>query len=92
MTLKFRKKPVVVEATYWNGTRDDAQRIVDWVLSEGGVVATLQQENAHVLEIYTLEGTMKVGIGDWVIKGVKGEFYPCKPDIFAETYEPIGEE
>ena len=43
------------------------------------------------LKIFTLEGTMNANIGDWIIKGVKGEFYPCKPDIFEETYEKVEE-
>ena len=43
------------------------------------------------LDIHTLEGTMRATPGDWIIQGVKGEFYPCKPDVFAETYEPVGE-
>jgi len=92
----YRKKPVVIEAVQWTGenlaevisftdgppdTRTHHagmmwEQYVDLVAREG-------------LKIFTLEGTMLADIGDWIIKGVKGEFYPCKPDIFAATYEAV---
>jgi hypothetical protein len=76
---KFRKKPVVIEAVRWTGTnQDELARFMGVVGTCGGKV-----------DIHTLEGTMKADVGDWIIKGVKGEFYPCKPDIFEATYEPI---
>jgi hypothetical protein len=76
----FRKKPVVIEAIQYTGNNykevaEFMQRTVTWFEGES-------------LEIKTLEGVMTAGIGDWIIKGIKGEFYPCKDDIFRRTYEP----
>lgn len=79
---KFRKKPVVIEA--WQ--MSDQAITPDWIaeaIKAGRIVVT----DTEVL-IPTLEGEMRVSDGDWIICGVKGEFYPCKPDIFAATYEP----
>lgn len=76
---KFRKKPVVIEAKQF-ATHGDGFDIALWA---GGSVVV----GPDRLEIHTLEGVMRADIGDWVIRGVKGEFYPCKPDIFEETYE-----
>lgn len=76
---KFRKKPVVVEAQQWyQGIKPIA----------GSVIHDGNGTPLHV-EIKTLEGVMVANHGDWIIKGVKGEFYPCKPDIFEATYEPV---
>ena len=70
--MKYRKKPVVIEAFQWK--------------PEMGEIGPVKQKFiGYVIE--TLEGDMTVSDGDWVIKGVKGEFYPCKPDIFEATYE-----
>jgi hypothetical protein len=77
----YRKKPVTIEARCFvehNGTV-----IGDWI-SDHGVQCDLFSDH---LDIRTLEGTMRADLGDWIIKGVKGEFYPCKPDIFEQTYE-----
>jgi hypothetical protein len=79
---KYRKKPVVIEAIQHQFGR--AERITTW-MKEGGV--TPKWDGRDFL-IPTLEGEMKASYGDWIIKGVKGEFYPCKPDIFEATYEP----
>ena len=84
MTNKFRKRPVEVEANQF--TEGYAYAIADWINDHGGEAKAGAQ--GTVIAIYTLEGTMRADIGDWVIKGVKGEFYPCKPDIFEATYEP----
>ena len=85
---KFRKKPVVIEAHQW--TLDEHQRaaIVQWIRDGGheGVDETGWLRK-HSLAIQTLEGTMIADPGDWIIRGVAGEFYPCKPDIFEATYE-----
>lgn len=77
---KFRKKPVVIEAVRWNG--NNKKEIFDFVK------ISCHQEG-EFFEIYTLEGRMTAQSGDWIIKGVAGEFYPCKPDIFEKTYEPV---
>ena len=76
---KFRKKPVVIEARQWTGA--NAPELLDWIKPNA------RQEGASLI-IPTLEGDHEAGLGDWIIRGVKGEFYPCKPDIFAATYEP----
>jgi hypothetical protein len=81
--MKFRKKPVVVEAIQW--TRNNVQECWDFcppLLSE------TYRANGQ-LTIPTLEGKMAANTNDWIIKGVKGEFYPCKPDIFEATYDPV---
>ncbi len=86
---KFRKIPVVIEAWLWPGY-GFAKDAPGWVLdyrAVGGYHVRLRQDGA--LEIPTLEGTMRVDIGDWIIKGVEGELYPCKPGIFEKTYEAV---
>lgn len=81
--MKYRKKPVVIEAVKFDGSEESAQEIDMFVgqhieACDGGLL------------ISTLEGTYRAVPGDWIIKGVKGEFYPpCKPDIFAMTYESV---
>lgn len=81
--MKYRKKPVVIEAVRWTGGNDSLQAIS----ALGG--GTLELADGRGLEILTLEGTMTARIGDWIIRGIKGELYPCKPDIFAATYDPV---
>ena len=80
--MKFRKKPVVIDAVRWTGQNPDA------VNSLATVYGTLRPQPDGSLEIATLEGTMRAEPGDWIIRGVKGECYPCKPDIFEATYDP----
>lgn len=90
---RFRKKPVVVEAMHHTGSEASADRVLAWVdpLTLGTTFAV--PEKAHperwTVIIETLEGAMAADPGDWIICGVKGEFYPCKPDIFEATYEPV---
>lgn len=84
----FRKKPVVIEAIQWTGANQ--LEITKW--SNGHVQPHIPIEDnkpirTHYLSINTLEGTMLADPGDWIIRGIKGEFYPCKPDIFEQTYE-----
>lgn len=93
---RFRKKPVVIEAVLWTGKEEDLPEIFALIDFEA-----LPDDGMHVnkgigyvpplgtLDIPTLEGTMTAQPGDWIIKGVKGEVYPCKPDIFEATYEPV---
>ena len=83
--MKYRKKPVVIDAVQWTGT----------VESEAETIEVFDRDferhpdNEDALLIHTLEGDHRADIGDWIIRGVKGEFYPCKPDIFALTYEAV---
>lgn len=83
----FRKRPVVIEAFQLPAAGADVpDAFHHWCERVGFVNFTSGRD--ETLEIQTLEGTMTAQPGDWIIKGVKGEFYPCKPDIFAATYEP----
>lgn len=84
MIQKFRKKPVVIEAVRWDGTANNLVEIVSFTNG----TARLPIETAK-LTIPTLEGDHIADVGDFIIKGVAGEFYPCKPDIFEKTYEPV---
>jgi hypothetical protein len=87
MILTVRKKPVVVEAIFWDGKVSTMQELESMGMKYG---ACMQQgSKVHCLTITTLEGEMKAEIGDWIIKGIKGEFYPCKPDIFHQSYEVV---
>jgi hypothetical protein len=79
---KYRKKPVVIDAIQFTGS--NAIEILHF--TQGREVE--EDFLATEIVIKTLEGDMRASGGDWIIKGVKGEFYPCKPDIFAATYEP----
>ena len=86
---QYRKKPVAVEAVQFNGL--NPTEIKDFV-GENCVVEIYDNEVTPPVArivIHTLEGDMKVSDGDYIIKGVKGEFYPCKPDIFEQTYESV---
>jgi hypothetical protein len=85
----YRKRPVVVEAMRWDGTRESHHAIRTWRKSSdsrGNILWSLHGNTAF-LSMETMEGTMRADVGDWIIRGVKGEFYPCKPDVFAATYE-----
>lgn len=80
---QYRKKPVTIDAVLWTGGNFNAVRVF---VGEGRPIHQLGDDK---LGIETLEGVMTANSGDWIIKGVKGEFYPCKPDIFAATYEKV---
>jgi len=77
--MKYRKKPVEIDAIQWTG--DNKLEIFDF--------CNMSYINDQELRIQTLEGSMIASVGDYIIKGVMGEFYPCKPDIFEMTYEKI---
>lgn len=83
--MKFRKKPVVIEAIQYTGTNDDE------VLQFAEDASWEYDLGFNKIVIETLEGDMLASAGDWIIKGVNGEFYPCKPDIFSKTYEEVTE-
>jgi hypothetical protein len=87
--MKYRKKPVVIEAMQL--TSDNYMEVKGWINGDdgrGSAHPAYLGSGAISIGIRTLEGDMRADLGDWVIKGAKGEFYPCKPDIFAATYEP----
>lgn len=78
--MRFRKKPVEVDAVQWRGDNYDEVRLF--------AKNKVQRVN-HLLVIDTLEGQMQAQPGDWIIRGVQGEYYPIKPSIFESTYEPV---
>lgn len=86
--MKYRKKPVVIEAVQWNGIGFDISDLPQWfaiAFSEGRI-----NRNEETLAINTLEGGVVLARpNDWIIRGIKGELYPCKPDIFEATYEKV---
>lgn len=83
---KFRKKPVEIEARQW--VDGNGYQIVGW-MKDHDAHAQLIRDEPTVITIDTLEGVMTAQHGDWIIRGVQGEFYPCKPDIFEATYEAV---
>lgn len=86
--MKYRKKPVVIEAVQYDGHNYD--EIVSWIdAATGRTTPASSPAGTFALLIETLEGTMRADAGDWIIRGVQGEFYPCKPDIFEATYEAV---
>ncbi|QYB01456.1 hypothetical protein I1A62_29940 [Rhodococcus sp. USK10] len=85
---KFRKKPVEIEAMQWDGDVRPRHPLTAWIRENGGEY-TWTAGDPQRLAIVTLEGEMVAMPDDWIIRGVKGEFYPCKPDIFAATYEAV---
>ena len=103
MSNQYRTKPVVIEARQWNGGAVAARPIITWILAEGGTVGRSEERpeirasNGELVQlfepenicIHTLEGDMTASAGDWIIKGVQGEFYSIKPDVFEATYEAV---
>ena len=96
---KYRKKPVEIEAVQWDGTAAGATPVIDWILSHGGNARyrdcppTLHDIAWRCdIAIDTREGRMTASPGDWVIRGVQGEFYPIKSDIFEATYERVADD
>jgi hypothetical protein len=99
--MKYRKKPVIIDAMQWRGmldTFDDKARVNNWVdyMEEFERWYMRRTDKPAIYQgdkfiIPTLEGEMTASPGDWIICGVNGEMYPCKPDIFEKTYEPVEE-
>lgn len=99
--MKFRKKPVVIDAEQWTG--NNIEDMLTFILNGREDFDFLPNPDGHVnggigyippmgvLVIPTLEGNHDAKPGDWIIRGVKGEYYPCKPEIFEMTYEPVEE-
>lgn len=85
--MKYRKKPVVIEAVQWSG--NNLNEILDFMKDKQPNY--YEDDEKKLLTIQTLEGNMIASDGDYIIKGVQGEFYPCKPDIFKQTYEMVEE-
>ena len=93
--MKFRKKPVVIDAMQVPGPTDMenwGKLSVFMGLNDQNIKWSVVRVDGDLgVSITTLEGTMRGDIGDWIIRGVKGEFYPCKPDIFTATYDAVSE-
>lgn len=85
--MKYRKRPVVIDAIQFDGSDLSVMNIR--TLVGGSATAKTIDHRDNLLFIPTLEGLMRADVGDWIIRGVKGEIYPCKPDIFAATYEAV---
>lgn len=83
--MKYRKKPIVIEAMQY--LREEN---IGWCMDFCPVMKYCPEDNEYDIE--TLEGRMRLTKGDYIIKGVDGEFYPCKPNIFDKTYEPLRED
>lgn len=92
--MKYRKKPIEIEAIQWDGTAAGATPVINWILADGGTARYhspngIDYTSTHEIVIDTLEGKTWAKRGDYIIRGVQGEFYPCKPDIFEQTYEAV---
>ena len=89
---KYRKKPVVIDAVLYVGSGDvDPRlegRLPEWLWEAFENEVLVPTNGTDPLVCHTLEGPLTVGPGDWIIRGIKGELYPCKPDVFEASYEP----
>lgn len=94
---RYRKRPVEIEAMHLDGSTADVHDVYLWIERHIGSIDPYDPSRTPgvsidpadgAMFIRTLEGDMKAQLGDWIIRGVAGEFYPCKPDIFDATYEP----
>ena len=87
--MKFKKKPIVIDAVQWTG--DNVSEILDFVGHRDIRMTNHTKNDIEVCDLYinTLEGPIHASEGDWIIKGTSGEFYPCRPDVFEEIYDPI---
>ena len=91
---RYRKKPIVIEAMQFE-TNNEAgspqmDAVCNWANQGKGESAPLFHDGTDIF-VRTLEGVMRANVGDWIIRGVKGEFYPCKPDILEATYEAVSQ-
>lgn len=83
--MKYRKKPIEVEVMQF--TDEDKNMVFNWITCN--CYPDFDSDGRPTIRIQTLEGEMTASLGDYIIKGVQGEFYPCKPDIFNATYEEV---
>ena len=90
--MKFRKKPIVIEAIQWTGDNFDELKDFTETDNQQTVCRIVKGTFDRDLFVDTLEGSLMASLNDWIIKGIKGEFYPCKPDIFEATYDLVKEE
>lgn len=85
----FKKKPVIIEAHQWDGSAAGAHFIIEW--SAGKVTGIYDHDSKPYLMIDTLSGPVPLAVGEWIIKGVAHELYPCAPDVFGFTYEAVSQ-
>jgi len=91
----YKKKPIEIEAIQWTGDLDSFTELVNFAnVTQYSQITTAQDmiddtNESNCIYIHTLEGEMRASVGDYIIKGIQGEFYPCKPDIFEQTYELV---
>ncbi len=85
----YRKRPIVIEARQLGRDYDEYLEVMRWCAGINIPIEVVGEDVNLLFRIQTPEGLMDARIDDWIIKGVKGEFYPCKPDIFAATYEEV---
>jgi len=91
--MQYRKKPIIIDAIQFTGVNVqeiNVQEIIEFTNDTAYLIIGI--DGIPSMIIPTLEGDHKANVGDWIIKGIAGEFYPCKPDIFTETYEVIDNE
>ena len=87
---KYRKKPVIIDAIQFQDTKEGIAEALRFLgPNQAGYRRDSRTTHSWALRVLTLEGQMKCQPGDWLIRGIKGEFYPCKPDIFEATYELV---
>lgn len=92
--MKYRKRPVVIDAFRWTGGHnqdEDPDWIVDAIVRGRAWITDAGSDSVYMM-IVTLEGPIRAEQGDYIIRGVHGELYPCKPDIFKETYEAVNDD
>ena len=92
--MKYQKRPLTVEAMQFDGSKESANRILDWAGPESGmelIFTSLRAHHPNVLLVHTLEGVVRALKTSWIIRGISGEFYPCKNDIFQAAYERVEE-
>lgn len=89
--IKYRKKPVIIEAMRWDGDVRIGHPVTAWIKANGGTYTWTPARPEQKLAIVTLEGELTASPGDFIIRGVQGEFYSCKPDIFEATYEVVAD-
>lgn len=82
---RYRKRPGYVEAMQWDGSEESQRTIVNWARMR----VSGWFDRSYFLAVQTLHGETRADPGDWVIRGANGDYWPCKPDVFAATYEPV---
>ena len=89
--MKYKKKPIVIEAIQFKNDNPEALIEIQDFMGVDELRVSYENPDNPVIKIETLEGVMEASVGDFIIRGVKGEYFPCKPDIFEQIYEPVTE-